>query len=245
MSDLRGVIVLPVMLAGQAASWHGLLDLYEKVDTGWTLVGGQLVHLHCAERNHHPERPTNDVDTVVNVRANPNMLAVFTQALYDLGFVSATSGEGLQHRWRRGDAQIDVLLPDGIGERAAGRTGAGGAPTLTTPGGTQALDRSELVLVNVNGRLGSVRRPNLVGALVIKAAAHGATGGIDRGRHRIDFVVLSALLDRHDFRNTPATPKDRQRLGLMISACRADPTAMASADAAANLERLERAAGLP
>jgi hypothetical protein len=57
-------------------------------------------------------------------------------------------------------------------------------------------------------------------------------------------VVLSALLDRHDFRNTPATPKDRQRLRLMISACRADHTAMASADAAANLERLKRAAGL-
>jgi hypothetical protein len=57
------------MSAGQAASWHGLMDLHEKVPAGWTLVGGQLVHLHCAERGEHRERPTDDIDTVVDVRA--------------------------------------------------------------------------------------------------------------------------------------------------------------------------------
>lgn len=48
------MIVLPPMLAGQTASWHALLDLYERHPEGWTLVGGQMVHLHCAERDYSP-----------------------------------------------------------------------------------------------------------------------------------------------------------------------------------------------
>lgn len=44
------MIVMPAMGAGQEAAWHALLDLHEVHPTGWTLIGGQLVHLHCAER---------------------------------------------------------------------------------------------------------------------------------------------------------------------------------------------------
>jgi hypothetical protein len=110
---------MPAMSVAQAASWFGIMDLYEHLDTGWTLVGGQLVHLHCAERGSSPERPTDDIDTVVDVRAAPDMLATFPQTLVDLGFRPDTSGTGHQHRWRRDEAQIDVLLPDGVGERAA------------------------------------------------------------------------------------------------------------------------------
>ena len=71
------------------------------------------------------------------------------------------------------------------------RLGVTGSPTLSTEGGTQALQRTETVAVEVAGRKGRVRRPNLVGALVVKAAAHGNPGDAARGRHRRDFVVLS------------------------------------------------------
>jgi hypothetical protein len=64
------MIVLPAMPAEQTASWLGLLDLFERLDSGWTLIGSQLVHLHCAERGQFPVRPTNDADTVVDVRSN-------------------------------------------------------------------------------------------------------------------------------------------------------------------------------
>jgi hypothetical protein len=41
-------------------------------------------------------RPTNDADTVIDVRADPTMLATFTETLTDLGFRSAgISAEGL------------------------------------------------------------------------------------------------------------------------------------------------------
>jgi hypothetical protein len=166
------MIVLAAMPAEQTASWLGLLDLYEHLNEGWTLIGGQLVHLHCADRGQFPVRPTNDADTVIDVRADPKILHTFTKMLTDLGFRSVgISAEGRQHRWVRDLASIDVLLPEGIGERASERQGVTGSPTLPTDGGTQALRRSQAVAVTVDGREGFVHRPSLVGALVVKAAA--------------------------------------------------------------------------
>lgn len=118
------MISLPPMPKEQTASWHGILDIYQRLDSDWTLIGGQLVHLHCAERGQFPVRPTNDADTVLDVRANPSVLREFTRALLGLGFTSAgVSAEGLEHRWKRGDATVDVLLPEGTGERASRRPG--------------------------------------------------------------------------------------------------------------------------
>ena len=74
-----------------------------------------MVHLHCAERDYSPTRPTDDADAVLDIRADPQFHESFTATLTDIGFTYQTSGEGLQHRWVRGDAQIDVLLPDGVG----------------------------------------------------------------------------------------------------------------------------------
>jgi hypothetical protein len=56
------MIVMPPMPPEQTASWLGVLDLYDHLGKGWTLIGGQLVHLYCAERGQFPVRPTNDVD---------------------------------------------------------------------------------------------------------------------------------------------------------------------------------------
>jgi hypothetical protein len=152
------------------------------------------VDLHCAERGQFPVRPTNDADTVIDVRADLTMLASFTGTLTDLGFTSAgISAEGLQHRWIRGDASIDVLLPDWIGERVSLRQGVTGSPTLPTAGRTQALQRSETVEVIVAGREGAVRRPNLIGALVGKAAALSNAGDPDSGATDETFVILAGL----------------------------------------------------
>jgi hypothetical protein len=223
---------MPAMSADQEAAWHALLDLHERVPRHWTLVGGQMVHLWCAERGWPQPRPTDDADAVVDVRADPNALATFTGALLDLGFTPEISGDGLQRRWVRNRedaaAQIDVLLPDGIGERSRDRIGAGGAPTLSTDGGTQALARSADVTVQVGQHIGGVRRPSLFGALVMKAAAHGAPQGSARGRHRLDFALLATLLARRDVATEDVTRKDGQRLRTMIAAVRSDVGVMAA-----------------
>lgn len=240
------MIELPAMPPAQASSWIGLLDLYDRLPDGWTLVGGQLVHLHCAERGQFPVRPTNDADTVIDVRADPRMLARFTTVLTELGFEPAgISAEGLQHRWARGDASIDVLLPDGIGDHAGSRLGVTGSPTLQTAGGTQALQRTQTVAVTVDGRTGHVRRPNLVGALVGKAAALANAGDAGRGRHRRDFAVLAGLLTARDFKNETLTQKDRRRLTVMVRAMRSDQALLLDLpDAAAAVDRLVVAADL-
>lgn len=217
------MIFLPEMPKEQTASWLGLLDLYETLPDHWTLIGGQLVHLHCAERGAFMERPTNDADTVIDVRADPTFLRTFTRALVGIGFESAgVSAEGREHRWKRGDASIDVLLPEGIGERARERKGATGSPTLSTEGGTQALHRSEVVAVTVASRRGFVRRPNLVGALVVKAAAHTNVGDWDSRRHRRDFLALASLVTAGDFAGETLSKTDRWRLRNMMGAIAVD-----------------------
>ena len=207
-------INLPAMSEAQEAAWRALMELGKRVPTGWTLIGGQLVHLHCAERGISPSRPTNDVDTVVDVRASQGMLETFTAALKDIGFVPDTTGDGIQHRWRRDLAQFDVLIPEGIGERAAARHGAGGAPTISAPGTTQALARTEIVADRA------------------------------QGRHCADFVVLANLIAARDFRDVELTKKDRQRLRNMVVKCRQDGSAMAVDNAEEALGSLERAAQL-
>lgn len=217
------MIVLPIMPPEQTASWLGILDLYDRLNEGWTLIGGQLVHLHCAERGEFPVRPTNDADTVIDVRADPTILRTFTKTLEDLGFKpDGISAEGRQHRWKRGDASIDVLLPEGIGERASECQGVTGSPTLPTQGGTQALRRTEVVAVSVDGREGFVRRPNLVGALVVKAAAHTNPGDRDLRRHRRDFVVLAGLITARDFAAEDVNKTDRRRLRRIVAAIERD-----------------------
>lgn len=240
------MIVLPPMSDAQAASWHGLMDVYQQLCAGWTMIGGQMVHLHCAERGSLPPRPTDDVDAVIDVRAEPTMLNRFTEILTAIGFApDGISGDGLQHRWRRGNAQLDVLLPDGIGERAAARTGVTGSPTLPTPGGTQALHRTQAVDITVEGRAGAVLRPTLVAALIAKAAAHTSPGDSARQRHRYDFATLASLIAASDFRTETLTAKDRHRLSGMVTSVRADGELTAiMPDAAEWMDRLVRAARL-
>jgi len=51
------VVVLPPMSAAQEQAWAALLDIAERLPSGWCLVGGQMVHLHCVERGVVPPRP--------------------------------------------------------------------------------------------------------------------------------------------------------------------------------------------
>jgi hypothetical protein len=107
---------MPAMGLAQQVGWHSLLDLYELQSDGWTLIGGQLVHLLCAERGYSPQRPTSDADAVVNARV-PEILGAVTSALLNLDFEPEPSSDGVQHCWKRGDAVIDVLIAEGTSAR--------------------------------------------------------------------------------------------------------------------------------
>ncbi|MBO0926198.1 hypothetical protein J1G44_17120 [Cellulomonas sp. zg-ZUI199] len=97
---------LPPMRVPQRDAWWTLMDLHSDMPVGWVLVGGQMVHLHCAERGAAPQRPTDDADAAIDVRAHPRALSDFTAALLDRGLEpDGTTWRGHQHRWRKGSSR--------------------------------------------------------------------------------------------------------------------------------------------
>lgn len=212
-------VVLTGLTERQRQSWIGLLDVAADFPDGWCLVGGQMVHLYCQERGLSPSRPTNDGDVVLDVRAQPNVLRDFTGALAAVGFTSAgVSPEGHQHRWVRDKASIDVLIPRSLGGAADSKKGITGGSTLATPGAQQAINRSELVTVQVDDAVGTIRRPNMVGALVAKAAAFSVPSDPAKERHLTDFATLAAMARGSDRIGQQLTARDRHYLIPMLTA---------------------------
>lgn len=233
------MIVLPPMGAAQEQAWLALLDVYERHPEGWTLIGGQMVHLFCAERGYEPLRPTTDADAVVNTR-QPELLGAVTATLVDLGFSAHPNADGVQHRWVRNEAVIDLLIPEGTGERNSSKHSASGFPTVPAPGGTQALGRSEGVQVQMGDRNGTVRRPTLLSAMILKAAARTETNGPALERHCLDFAALAAMMAASDTTAFDLTLKDKKRLRKMITLTRESTKAMEQNPLAARrLDRLD------
>jgi hypothetical protein len=118
-----------------------------------------------------PPRVTTDIDVLANARARPSGTTWATQRLEEMG-ATLTAVDGLDghrgFRFELDDQIIDVLAPDGLGKAA--RT-AGKLETIQISGGKQALERTEIVEIVVDGVSSQVRRPTLLGAVLLKARA--------------------------------------------------------------------------
>lgn len=108
---------------------------------------------------------------------------------------------------------IDLLLPEGLERQRKQPITATGRPGLAIEGGNQALLRAQRLPVRIGARVGYVRRPSLLGALVIKAAAL-STDNRNLDRHREDLALLGqvALITGFRLLDIEATPHDRKRL---------------------------------
>jgi hypothetical protein len=96
-------------------------------------------------------------------------------------------------RFHVDDQIVDVLAPDGLSARNPARTGSN-MKTIQIPGGSQALKRTELVELRVAGEKPVLlRRPTLIGAILLKARALPVHSQPEDQRH--DLVSLLALLD--------------------------------------------------
>lgn len=207
------VVTLPFLLPAQSAAWNGLVDIADQFPDGWVLIGGQMVNLHCWEHDAKSHRPTDDVDAVLDIRATPTMLKKVTQFMVEIGFTSAgQSPEGHEHRWIRGDAQIDLLVASGLGERANSRTGVTGGTTIATSGGQGALDRAQRVEIIYQGRTTFINRPSLMGAIVMKSAAFSNKVDSYRDRHLIDVAVLANLVGAVDAVGFTISNEERKKL---------------------------------
>ena len=200
------MIVLPELGGKGTDLWPALIDIAEAIPSGWVLVGGQMVLLHAIEND--ATWPRVSLDVIVNARVVA--IPAFVSRLEALGFqVDGMSPEGLAHRYRRGDASIDVLAPDGLGLRANLTTSRPGH-TLQVPGGTQALQRVELVDVRYQDRASVGPRPSLLGAIIGKSCAVDVDDA--PANQELDLALLLSLVKDPFETRADLTTKDRQRL---------------------------------
>lgn len=223
-------VTLPVQHPAALTAWFALMDLSDFRRQGWTLVGGQMVHLLAWEHGEESPRVTTDADVVLDVRAYPTALNDVTAKLIEHGFAEdGVSPAGIGHRYRHTqttDATVDVLIPEGLVARRF--TTVTGARTIAAAGSAQALERSMRRSIEVGGRQGSVIRPDVHAALVLKAAAYKDEAGTAVARrHLDDFAYLASLFARHhpvsEFKDR-LTTKDRNRIANALgSLSPADP----------------------
>ena len=190
--------------------WTTLCDLDDAHHADWVIIGGQMVMLHALQAGREPGRVSQDLDAVIDARVRPPALPAFLATLANLGFKSAgVSPDEVAHRFERGSVHIDVLGPDGLGGRSDLRT-TGTATTIEVRGGTQALQRAERVPVRHGDRVVHVPRPNLLGAIVIKASA--VHNDPHPQRHVRDVAFLCSIVADPRAMRAEMTAKDLQRL---------------------------------
>lgn len=151
--------------------WSIALNLASDLgpDPEWSLIGGLMVQLHGFEREDDL-RPTTDIDILGAARKPPPMTEQIASILVEKGAEVAMpprSTPEVGYRFQLDGEVVEILGPDGL--RADPKT-VGGLRTFQVSGGSQALSRTEVVLVRLaDSPPVAVRRPSLLGAILIKA----------------------------------------------------------------------------
>jgi hypothetical protein len=187
------MIEIPDAHAVLHESWTAVINLAKRHPEGWTVIGAQMVALHAYEHGRTPPRSSLDIDLVVNVRLIANGTRIIAESLQADGFeLEGMNHFEVGHRFCRGPVTFDVLAPDNPGERASLIT-IPPAHTVTVPGGTQALNRTTKVEIAVGETVGIVPRPDLLGAILVKARAVDVDDV--PAAQRVDLAFLLTLVE--------------------------------------------------
>jgi hypothetical protein len=190
--------------------WAAVGDLVERLPEKWVLIGGLMVQLHALEHGATQVRPTGDIDVLGQARPQ-GALSAIDAALRDEGFEPVLPDlDGYGRRYLHDGLRVDLLAPDGI--KPPPDLG-GGRKAIGVPGGSQALPRSETVMVTVDGRSFELRRPTLLGALLIKARSLMVHS--DPEAQREDLLALLALIE--DPRRMAAELRQSERKWLRVT----------------------------
>jgi hypothetical protein len=205
--------------------WVTLFDLARETTKEWVLVGGQMMLAPAVEHGAERIRPTEDIDIVVNLRVRPDGTEWFSRWLVGREFVlEGVNVDEIGHRFVRptssgqGRVIVDVLAPAGVGERAR-LTTVPPARTVQAPGTLQAFERSRLMDVLISGfsddneRIGQVRCPDLLGALIAKAAATTIAVRANPDRDWQDLALLLSVLADPIATMSRLNRRDLQHLG--------------------------------
>jgi hypothetical protein len=162
-------------------------------EEGWCLIGGLMVQLHAYEHGSE-SRPTSDIDVLGDARQRPSMTERLAQTLKDLGGefpLPPSTDEKIGYEFRVRGETVEVLGPEGLKDDP--RTLAP-FETIMVKGGTQALKRTEGVPIAIDGAQPVlVRRPSLLGAILIKAPALAVVRG-KHAEHRQDLIRLLSFV---------------------------------------------------
>lgn len=194
--------------AGAEERWAKVLELAEILgpETRWSLIGGLMVQLHGFEHGSEV-RPTVDIDILGDSRRRPEVTERIAAAVVERGgemAMPSVGDERLGFRFELDGETIEVLGPDGLGREP--RT-IGKHVTFQVPGGTQALLRTEVVPVSLDGEPPvAVRRPSLLGAILIKARVVAKMRDRKHDSDRQDVVRLLSLVDN------PRSMAEKERL---------------------------------
>jgi hypothetical protein len=203
--------------------WTAVGDLVERLPGQWVLIGGLMVQLHALEHGVTEVRPTRDIDVLGQARPQGALKSI-DAALRDEGFEPVGPDiDGYAHRYERNGLTVDVLAPDGI--RPPPDLGPG-RKAIGVPGGSQALSRAETVTVTVEGRSFELRRPTLLGALLIKARSLMVHS--DPETQREDLLRLLALIE--DPREMAGDLRKSERKWLRVAEQRLNLTGLSMLD---------------
>lgn len=196
------------LLPKHRAVFSALRNLGVSVGTDrWCLVGGLMVLVVGAKHGASGRRSagTKDGDVVVDLIADPGMLQTVTSTLRSHGFEIADEigggwGQEVLAKMARcslvfGTAQIDVLCPDGTPDELL--DGVEGMRSIAIPGGTRALELSEVVDIFYDNDDANVelRCPTLHGAIIAKSAAAIDVRTAGHPRHVQDVAFLLSVID--------------------------------------------------
>lgn len=210
------MITLPPLGPLDTRLWHVLLEMSEAGD-GWTLIGGQMVFLLGLEHDATPPRISTDIDVVVDIRAQPPRMPDLVSWLNERGFeLGDPDPDGHAHRFTREAVTLDLLTVDGAGTRARRGTSSS-TLTPSVSGGTFALRRSRDLDVSVDGRIGHIPCPDVIGALIVKSRAALVDHQRGPDRHLRDLAFLYSLVSDPIAIRERLDRTNRTRLGAVAA----------------------------
>jgi hypothetical protein len=197
-----GDVILPALPEdADQVLWPGLLDLADQLPAHHVVIGGVMVHLHGAVAGNHSQRPTRDVDVLLDVGVVPSSIRDAVQVLHDMGYrIAQDSPDESSHRYIGPAGElVDVLAPAGVKPKPDLTTTPPGQ-TIEVYAGQGALQHRVLIRASYGGRVSYVPVPDLPRAMLLKAAAYkhqwikSQVKAFD-SRHLTDLVHLVALID--------------------------------------------------